>query len=289
MKLSLVVIAYNMARELPRTLLSLSPAMQRDCTAGDYELIVVDNGSAQAVEPPPTAAGVRLVRIEPAVAAASPVQALQLGLDCARGDLVGVLIDGARLASPGLVASALRAQRLSPRAVILTLGFHLGSKVQMQSVHEGYDQAAEDRLLAAARWWEDGYRLFDISVLAGSSSRGWFHPINESNAIFMPRALWSELGGCDPRFVSPGGGYANLDLLKRAVALDGATVVTLLGEGTFHQVHGGVATNALQGPHAAFEAEYLAIRGEPYRPAFYDSLYLGGFSGPARRTLGAGG
>ncbi len=289
MKLSLVVIAYNMARELPRTLLSLSPAMQRNCTAGDYELIVVDNGSAQAVEPPPTAAGVRLVRIEPAVAAASPVQAVQLGLDCARGDLVGVLIDGARLASPGLVASALRAQRLSPRAVILTLGFHLGPKVQMQSVHEGYDQAVEDRLLEAARWWEDGYRLFDISVLAGSSSRGWFHPINESNAIFMPRALWSELGGCDPRFVSPGGGYANLDLLKRAVALDGATVVTLLGEGTFHQVHGGVATNALEGPHAAFEAEYLAIRGEPYCPAFYDSLYLGGFSGPARRTLGAGG
>ena len=292
MKLSLVVIAYNMARELPRTLLSLSPALQRDCDGADYELIVVDNGSPQAVEVSQSAfdpAHLRLIRIDPAVASVSPVQAVQRGLDCARGDLIGVLIDGARLASPGLVAGALSAHRLSSRPVILTLGFHLGPKVQMLSVHDGYDRIVEDRLLEEARWWEDGYRLFDISVLAGSSSRGWFHPINESNALFMPKALWRELGGCERRFASPGGGYVNLDLLQRAVALKDVTVITLLGEATFHQVHGGVATNALRGPHADFEAEYLTIRGEPYRPAHYDSLYLGRFSEAALRTVRPGG
>ena len=114
----------------------------------------------------------------------------------------------------------------------------------MESVQQGYNQEQEDRLLEQARWTEDGYRLFDISVFAGSSAGGWFKPIGESNAIFMRKALWDELGGFDERFQSPGGGYVNLDTLSRAVALPGVTVVTLLGEGTFHQVHGGVATNA---------------------------------------------
>ena len=44
-RLSVVVVAYNMTRELKRTLYSLSPKFQRDVKAQDYEVIVVDNGS----------------------------------------------------------------------------------------------------------------------------------------------------------------------------------------------------------------------------------------------------
>jgi glycosyltransferase involved in cell wall biosynthesis len=52
--LSIIVIGYQMARELPRTIRSLSPDLQRGIAADDYEIIVVDNGSSE----PPTSAEV---------------------------------------------------------------------------------------------------------------------------------------------------------------------------------------------------------------------------------------
>jgi glycosyltransferase involved in cell wall biosynthesis len=275
MRLSIVVIVYNMAREAPRTLLSLSAAYQRGVRAEDYEVIVVDNGSKPAFDArllEGLAGNFRLIRVDDAKV--SPVAAINRGIAAARGDLVGVMIDGARIASPGIVSRALEADKLGERTLTLTLGFHLGPDLQVRSVAAGYDQKVEDRLLEEARWTEDGYRLFGISVFAASSRKGWFKPLNESNALFMPKALWQELGGFDERFQSPGGGFANLDMLARAVQAAG-TIVTLLGEGTFHQVHGGVATNARERPVAAFRAEYRNIRGHDFRAPDYRSLYLG--------------
>jgi glycosyltransferase involved in cell wall biosynthesis len=273
---SVIVVVYNMGREAPRTLFSLSAAYQRRIAAEQYEVIVVDNGSAPPLDHrflETMEGNYRVIRIDDADP--SPVAAINRGHAEARGDLVGVLIDGARIASPGLLGLAAMAGRLADRTVILTLGFHLGSCVQMQSVLHGHDQEAEDRLLAQSGWTEDGYRLFDISVFAGSSAQGWFRPINESNAIFLPKALWAQLGGYDERFRSPGGGLANLDLLSRAVQLADTTVITLLGEGTFHQVHGGVATNATGRPYQLFAAEYERIRGYPFQTPGYRSLYFG--------------
>jgi hypothetical protein len=275
-KVSVVVVVYNMAREAPRTLFSLSAAFQRDVHSDDYEVVVVDNGSAPPFDPQILAGlegNFRLIRMDPAPR--SPVHAINRGLAAARGEVIGVMIDGARIASPGIISLAAMAARLSDRIIALTLGFHLGSKVQMQSVPEGYDQHQEDALLARAGWTEDGYRLFDISVFAGSSAGGWFRPMNESNAIFMPRPLWDELEGYDERFTSAGGGLVNLDTLYRAVALPDVALVTLLGEGTFHQVHGGVATSGTGAGHEIWQAEYSTIRGRPYRTPCYRSLYLG--------------
>jgi hypothetical protein len=49
-KLSVIVVGYNMARELPRTIRSLSPAMQRGIHPRDYEVILIDNGSTQPAD-----------------------------------------------------------------------------------------------------------------------------------------------------------------------------------------------------------------------------------------------
>jgi glycosyltransferase involved in cell wall biosynthesis len=173
--LSVVVVGYNMARELPRTIRSLSPALQRNISEQDYEILVVDNGSTSPPTPEDVrgwATNARLLAVEHPTK--SPVPAINLGLSEARGDVAGVLIDGARMASPGLLAGALNASRLHPRTVVGTLAFHLGPDVQMRSVHAGYDRAVEDRLLETSRWEDDPYRLYDISVFAGSSGRGWF-------------------------------------------------------------------------------------------------------------------
>src|ERR1700738_3493118 len=103
-KISLVVVVFNMPREAPRTLYSLSAAYQRDIDANDYEIIVVDNGSTPAFDPEEIAnlsGNFRLIRIDPA--SPSPAHALNRGLAEAKGDVIGAMIDGARIATPGLL------------------------------------------------------------------------------------------------------------------------------------------------------------------------------------------
>jgi len=269
---SLVIVAYDMARELPRTIRSLLAPVQRLDPDLSMEIIVVDNGSPEPVRPPDDGAW-RLLRVpEPH---RSPARAVNLGLAQAQGALVGVLVDGARMASPGMVRSAWMASRLHHRPVIGTIGLHLGPDLQQRTIRDGYDRAREDALLDSVCWWEDGYRLFAISSFAASSRHGWFGPLAESNALFLPRALWDELGGYDARFEQPGGGLVNLDTWARACLLPDPQVIVLLGEGTFHQVHGGVSTNALVDPWPQFHEEYQAIRGRPFVAPPVEPLLLG--------------
>lgn len=285
--LSVVVITHNMERELPRTLKSLSDTMQAGIAAEDYEIIVVDNGSRH----PPVEAEMKLIARNVSVfhvdtPSRSPVSAIHLGLSAASGDLIGVWIDGARMASPGLLKMALGASKLHPNPVIGTLAFHLGPKVQMESVHEGYCQAVEDEQLATSAWESDGYRLFGISCFAGSSRGGWFALPAETNALFLPKSEWNRLdGGFDPRFTAPGGGLANLDIWRRLAEDAQNGIIMLLGEGTFHQFHGGIATNAMKSPWHEFAAEYRLITGRAYEPPTRSPLYFGNFNEHSRRFL----
>jgi hypothetical protein len=284
--LSIIVVFHDMAREAVRTLHTLSAAYQQGVTAADYEVIAVDAGS----EPPLTAELVagqgpnfRLVR---APRSPSPAAAVNAAARDSAGDAIALCIDGARMLSPGVVGGLLAGLRLFPNPVVATLAWHLGPKLQNDSVLEGYDQAAEDRLLETVDWQKDGYELFRISVLAASSAAGWFRPASESNCLAMLRAAWEALGGLDERFTSPGGGFVNLDFYRRAC--DRADeLLLLLGEGTFHQVHGGVATNTPwdRHPSAAFAAEYRSLRGREFVPPDREPLVLGRLPPQAVRFL----
>lgn len=269
--MSVVVVSFDMERELPRTLLSLAPSYQRGLSASEYELVVVDNASPVPVSLT-GADGLTLIRIEDG--GVSPARAVNAGLAAARGDVVGVWVDGARLASPGLLAQALRAQDVSDRAVVVTPSFHLGPGLQRETMQQGYGVVAEDELLARIDWPRDGYRLFEVASLAGSSGRGVTALPAEANALFLPRGLWDELGGYDERFVSAGGGLVNLDILARACELPRVQVVSLLGEGTFHQIHGGVTTNNPGSRWDEFHAEYVTIRGHSYSEPGIEPLLL---------------
>jgi hypothetical protein len=276
LSLSIVVVVYDMARELPRTLRTLAPGYQRGVDASDYEVVVVDNGSPRALDEPTLSAfpgNLRATRVDPAPP--SPVRAANLGLDLAAGDLMGLIVDGARMASPGLLAGARLASRLAKQPIIAAPGYHLGSDRHMAAPDTGYDESSEDRLLTDVDWDDDGYRLFEISTLAASSGRGWFGPMGESSALFMLRETWRELNGLDERFELPGGGLVNHDLYRRACGLEGGQLIVLLGEGTFHQFHGGAATSRRLG-WDDMHAEYVSLRGERYRPPTNAPLYLGG-------------
>ena len=274
-KLSLVVVVYDMAREADRTLRSLAVPYQRDVSPDDYEVVVVDNGSPAPIDPAVLAAfpgRLRAKRIDPAPP--SPAHAANVGAEMADGELVGLLIDGARIASPGLLGRALLARRVAERPLVASPGWHLGPALHAHAETSGYDRAAEDRLLADLDWERDGYRLFDTATLAESSSRGWFAPMGESNGLFMLAETWEALGGLDERFALPGGGLANHDFFRRACEVDGTRLIVLLGEGTFHQIHGGAATSG-RFQWQEMHDEYVALRGRPYRPPENERLYLG--------------
>ena len=273
-RLSIVVIAYNMARELPRTLQTLSANYQRGIDPHDYEVLILDNGSTPAVDQhsfdhlQAWPDQFRLFRLENA--SPSPVNAINYGLQQAKGSYIGVMIDGARMCSPGLLGQALQACTGIPNAVVGTLGWYLGPDFQRQAIMRGYDQQREDALLASIDWVNDGYSLYSVSCMDESSIDGWYAPVTEFNAIFMHKLLWEDLGGFDPNFNMPGGGLANLDVCKRALELPNTQGVILRGEATFHQVHGGTATNTpLKKAISDWDnwcAHYESLRGHPYQP-----------------------
>jgi tetratricopeptide (TPR) repeat protein len=267
--ISVVVVVYNIPREAPRTLFSLSTAHQRHIDPGDYEVIIVDNGSSPPFDPrvlEGLSGNFRLIRIEEALP--SPAQAVNRGIAEARGEVIGVMIDGARIVTPGLLHFARHGARLYETAVVAALGWYLGYDFQRWATQSGYDQAREDALLGSIAWPQDGYRLFDIGTLDESSTEGWFQPVAEANALFMRRELWGLLGGVDERFNAPGGGLVNLDTFSRAMELPDAQLVILLGEGTFHQIHGGIATNLaperVPDSWKGWAIQYENIRGRPY-------------------------
>ncbi len=281
-RLSVIAVFYNMAREAPRTLYSLSAEYQRGVTDADYEVIAVDNGSAPPLSKESvTDFGGNFRLLTMADAPPSPAAAINHGVAQAAAPHVGILIDGARMSSPGMIRAALDALEAFPNPVVSTVGFHLGPDMQTRSPAAGYSQAVEDRLLDQIQWKENGYRLFENSALAGSSRNGWFGVLAESNLLFLPRRLFDALGGYDERFDLPGGGFVNLDFYKKACESAGSTLITLLGEATFHQIHGGIMTNRPQEKLAAelerYRAQYRAIRGEDFvmsrrRPQLYGQV-----------------
>ncbi len=273
-RLSVVVVAYDMARELPRTLHSLSTRYQRGIEPDDYEIIVVDNGSPVPLDAEMLAFSgrARTLRLDPAPP--SPVRAANEGLKLAEGELIGLWIDGARLASPGLLATARLANAVAERPVITCPAWHLGDVPHKDAARAGYDQSIEDDILAGSGWEDDGYELFSVSTFSGSSGRGIFGPMGESNALFLRREMWEELGGLDERFVLPGGGLANHDVYQRACGLRDAELIVLLGEGTFHQYHGGASTSGRIAWDEMHD-QFVAITGHENRPPKNRPRYIG--------------
>ena len=273
-RLSIIVVGHDMARELPRTVRSLLPPYQRGVAVEDVELIVMDSRSTPPVDPAwfPQDAGVQVLRVESG--GLSPCRAVNLGVAASRAPNIAVVIDGARMATPGLVRTSLEALAVHPDAFVATLGFHLGPKVQQVSVTEGYDRDVEDRLLAAVDWPSDGYRLFEICALGQSYAGGALEPPPETTFFVMSRARYEALGGFDERFETLGGGFANYDFFDRATADPEKPLIMLVGEGTFHQLHYGATTQAGGVSRKVDDAstlwdqygrEYERLKGRPYQ------------------------
>lgn len=268
MKLSVIVIAYNMQREIPRTLQSLTRSYQSAVSDLDYEIILIDNGSRVPLQLDVGDKGnlpVTVLRKDDAHA--SPARALNEAAAIARGDVLCLMVDGAHLLTPGVFEWALRSFVAFTCPVVATRYFYMGPGEQPHTVLNGYNQSAEDTLLKDIHWPADGYRLFEVGtpLRGGAEKITWFNKMFESNCLFMSRTLYQSIGGCDERFDLPGGGFLNLDLYKRAADAPSAVAVQLVGEGSFHQVHGGTTTNSETATREArleqYRAQYRELLG----------------------------
>src|SRR6478752_5458531 len=200
-RVSVVVMVYKMPEQAKKTLYSLSAAYQRGVTENDYEVIVMENPSSSMLGKTDAEKwGNNFRYFEYPETLPSPVNAMNFGASQARGRMIAVMIDGARMVSPGIINYIIAAERLHSDVIVAVPGYHLGMKVQQEAMLEGYDEAFEQTLLEKIRWPEDGYRLFEICCLSGTSAGGYLKPLGESNVLAIPKPIWDKLGGYDPGF-----------------------------------------------------------------------------------------
>jgi cephalosporin hydroxylase len=290
--LSVIVVFYNMRREAGRTLHSLSRAYQEGLDGTSYEVIVLENGSDEGQK-----LGVACVRdfgpefryIDLAAEASpSPVGALTRGIAASRGRKLALMIDGAHVLTPGVLRFGLQGLAAYAPAIVATQQWYVGPGQQGEAMGNGYDEAYEDRLFQRIQWPSNGYRLFEIGHFVGE--RDWLDGVWESNCMFVSRAQLEQVGGFEERFTVPGGGYANLELYERLGSSPDVTVCSIIGEGSFHQVHGGTTTNEAEaGQRRArvfgYAGEYAQLRGRAFKGPGKPIHFVGRIaSGAARRT-----
>jgi cephalosporin hydroxylase len=286
--LSVVVVVHNMRREAARTLHSLSRSYQRGVDDLAYEVIVVENGSR-----PEQRLGEEFVRSFGAgfryidlgdESAPSPAGAINRGIAASTGEAVALMIDGAHVLTPGVLRHGMLGLHAYAPAIVTAKQWYVGPGQQPEAVAGGYDGEFEDRLFDEIKWPADGYRLFEIGHFIGD--RDWFDGEWESNCIFVPRHLIEQVGGMDEGFSTPGGGFVNLDFFERMVGTPGVTPVTMLGEGSFHQVHGGTTTNLADAGELirSYDEQYEELRGRRFQVPPQQTHYVGSFSPAAKRT-----
>jgi hypothetical protein len=279
LKLSVVVVVYDMPRQAMNTLYSLSTSYQRDVDANDYEVIVIENNSDNnlvAGQVESLAGNYRyILRNE---TRPTPIYAVNHGIEVADGENICLMIDGARLLSPRVLRYTLDAFAINSKALVAVPGYHIGEHDHKFNNINLHDEQSEQQLLDGIDWKNNGYQIFKVSCLSGANTHGYLHPLLESNCLSVSKQALVAYGGAKQEFQSPGGGAVNLDLY-RGLCLDPMSqLFVVAGEGSFHQYHGGVTTmqrDDLDELLQNFQDEYKAINGEYYEAARREPTLIG--------------
>lgn len=296
LKLSVILVVYNMQREAPRSLQSLITPYQRLVSDKEYEIIVVENGSTQPLDAAAVQAmapNIRYFYLENSPP--SPAYAINFAVERARGEVLAIMIDGAHILTPRALFFGLAPFSYHVNPVVSTPPFFLGPGAQPVTVPQGYDAAEEDRLLKSINWPQEGYGLFNIGVPyrydfpGGPPKLYWFVRRFESNCLFVRKMSFEAIGGCDLRFDIPGGGCLLPDLCRELGDMPDAVLVQLMGEASFHQVHGGVSTSVSHEEQkilwAKYTAQYEQIRGRPYEVCQKPLEFIGQMPNKIARDL----
>ncbi len=269
--MSVIVIGYDMAEQLLNTARSLSPEYQKNVGTQDYEVIVVENASANNTDEAAIAElgdNFRFYRRQNT--GRSPVPAINYAFSQCRGEFIGLMIDGARMLSPGVLQQAIELYRLSQQVLVAIPGYHLGEQEQHKLSQPEHNRARERQALRSIDWPEDGYDLFRIATFSGANRRGYLQPMMECNCLFTSAGHFAAIGHADERFTLGGGGSVNLHMYRSLGLLPNTEFYILAGEGSFHQYHGGVTTSSYAGRQAEIESHRLQLHS--FWPGGFHSL-----------------
>ncbi len=242
-RLSVIVIVHHMPVQAMNTLYSLCADYQMGISSKDYEVLVVENESQRCLDPLAVAAlGRNFHYHRRRESGVSPAAAINQALSLCRGDRIGLLIDGARMLTPGVLHQALLGAA-SAEDIVAVPAYYLsqpGSEPgEAQTILDH-----EANLLARVNWRSDGYALFREAIFSNGNARGYLNQMMECNALFCSAAALRNIGGADERFNLKGGGSLNLHLYRQLATQCSGRLWILAGEGNFHQFHGGTSTTA---------------------------------------------
>jgi hypothetical protein len=278
-KLSVIVVVHNMPQQAMNTLYSLSSVYQKDVLADDYEVLVVENDSGNNLDSAAaTAFGPNFYYYLRDEAGISPAAAINEALERCEGHYVGLLIDGARMLSPGVLKYAMQALTI-PNSVVTVPGYYLtkhGLTEHGTPALESSDILAyEEKLLKESNWQQEGYQLFSRARFSNGNRHGYLEPMMECNALFCDRSLLQRLGGAEECFNLKGGGALNLHMYRQVATATDTQLITLPGEGNFHQFHGGTSTT----PGSERDVLVKTFKAQ------LDEFWPGGFKGVRREPI----
>ncbi|NQY04355.1 MAG: glycosyltransferase, partial [Halieaceae bacterium] len=281
-----MIAAYNIPKQLRRTLRTLSPQYQ-GISADMVEVIVIDNGSTPPVPDElkrdfPFVKHIIRVENQP-----SPVSGLNAGIARATHNTLALMIDGAHMLTPGVYSSMQQVVGQFERPVVNVPQFILGAVSQnLASSPDAF--AIEERELRNRGWPENGYSLFEYAVIPGEGqNRDYLHAV-ESNCLITTKQVLNDSGGFDERFDEPGAGFANLEIFHRLIHEVANTYVALPGEGSFHQDHSGTTTGLSPSQRdakvMAYREKYESITGEKHPMTLRNPFLFGVATGTARKV-----
>jgi hypothetical protein len=184
----------------------------------------------------------------------------------ASGDYLIIIPDGARLLSKRVLHYCKQAINIDKKSIVAFHGFHLGLFPQQFSVEQKlYSKADEVSFLKSIDFPNNPDSLFLNASWAGSSNRGSFFEMAESNCLMLPKDLWLRVAGFDERLDIPSGGIANLDLYGRVISNFDHKLFFVLGEGCFHQLHGGDTTSSNEKKFNKYKLDYKEKTGKEWR------------------------
>ena len=281
--LSIIVIVYNMPRQAMNTLLSLALPYQKNVSADEYEVIVVENCSDNNLDACSVAAlGPQFryfLRDEKGV---SPVPAVNFAFSQCRGNQIGLIIDGARMVTPRVLEYAMLGAKISDASI--DHGSRLSPWVK------GTRNFIYKRVIAN-NWKSKNWQKWNGRIMVIDSSNGLagapvtsaviYNRCRNAAHLFCSADNFRSIGGADERFDQPGGGSINLYLYRKLGMLPEIQLFVLPGEGSFHQFHGGVTTQEFPEDDArkavlkSFDTRLEEVWGAPFKALSREPMLLG--------------
>jgi hypothetical protein len=273
---SVLVTVFDMPVQAMNTLMSLQADYQFDAPEHDYEVIVVENKSSNCLNGKDVEALGKnfhyFLREESGV---SPAAAINFAATHAQGQYVGLVIDGARMLSPGVIKYVLAATRMYDAPLVAVPGYELKSPVSATAPQRTEWEKSQ---LTSIDWNNNGYRLFEQAQFSEGNLQGYFHPLMECSALFCQRSAFEQIGGANIEFNKPGGGSLNLHIYRSLGLISRAQLVILPGEGSFHQFHSGVTTRSYEDRERTiteFNDQLNSFWDGQYKALTREPIYLG--------------